>query len=117
MGSEQIPKLVGQIVRNPTEASEARDVLGLTIGSDVLAPNGDGSQLQNIGAGSGDKNYTFNQMSALATWTITHNLSKYPSVTIVDSSGNVVVGEVYYIDSDSVRVVFSGAFAGKAYLN
>jgi hypothetical protein len=117
MGSEQIPKLVGQIVRNPSEASDARDVLGLTIGTDVLAPNGDGSQLQNIGSGSGDKNYVFNQMSASNTWNITHNLGKYPAVTIVDSAGNVVVGEVDYLNTNSIRVTFIGSFAGKAYLN
>ena len=50
-------------------------------------------------------------------WIINHNLTKYPSVTIVDSSGNVVVGEVKYIDNDTINISFAGAFAGTAYLN
>ena len=61
--------------------------------------------------------YRHNQISAQSTWTIQHNLSKYPSVTVVDSSGEVVGGDVLYLDNNSVQVKFSGAFSGKAYLN
>lgn len=50
-------------------------------------------------------------------WVIEHDLGKYPSVTIVDSSGNYVIGEVKYISDSLLRVMFSAAFAGKAYLN
>jgi len=34
--------------------------------------------------------YEFVQDTPATTWTITHNLIKFPSVTVVDSSGNVV---------------------------
>lgn len=61
--------------------------------------------------------FTFNQASASATWTVTHSLNRYPAVSIVDSAGTVVTGEVQYIDSNNVIVRFSSAFAGKAYLN
>ena len=43
MGSEQIPRYVGQLVRNLSEAADAREALGVEIGVNVLAPNGDGS--------------------------------------------------------------------------
>jgi len=59
----------------------------------------------------------FNQMSPLAIWTITHNLEKFPSVTIVDSSGNVVIGDIIYLNNMQIRITFVGAFSGKAYLN
>ena len=51
-----------------------------------------------------------------ATWTITHSLGGNPSVTVVDSANSVVVGEVTYVDTSTVRIEFSGAFSGYAYL-
>lgn len=51
------------------------------------------------------------------SWTITHNLDKYPSVTVVDSAGSVVYGDIQYISRDEIKVTFSGAFSGTAYLN
>lgn len=65
----------------------------------------------------GSGTFTFNQNVASATWIITHNMARYPAVSVVDSAGSVVVGEVRYIDQNNVEVKFSGAFAGKAYLN
>ena len=50
-------------------------------------------------------------------WKIKHNLNKYCSVSVVDSAGNVVVGDVNYIDKGNIEISFSAAFAGKAYLN
>ena len=50
-------------------------------------------------------------------WEIEHNLSKYPSVTIVDTANNVIYGEVIYIDNNNVRITFSSAVTGRAYLN
>lgn len=58
-----------------------------------------------------------NQSSSSTEWVITHNLGKYPSVTVVDSSGAEVIGEVEYINDTSLKVKFSAAFSGKAYLN
>jgi hypothetical protein len=50
-------------------------------------------------------------------WTITHGLGCRPSVTVVDSAGEVVEGEVVYLSDDAVRLTFSAAFGGEAYLN
>ena len=66
---------------------------------------------------SGDKHYTHNQTSSLSTWSITHNLGKFPSVTVVDSARSVVVGEVNMTNINEVEITFSAAFSGKAYLN
>lgn len=51
------------------------------------------------------------------TWVITHNLKKYPSVTIVDSLDNVVIGDINYTNINTVTLTFNGGFSGKAYLN
>jgi hypothetical protein len=61
--------------------------------------------------------YTHNQSTPSDTWNINHGLTKFPSVTVVDSSGNKVVGDVKYTDNNNLVLTFNGAFSGKAYLN
>ena len=56
-------------------------------------------------------------MTSSKEWVITHNLGHFPSVSVVDSAGTVVVGEINYIDQNTIIASFSGAFSGKAYLN
>lgn len=64
-----------------------------------------------------DKTYTHTQSVASKEWHIIHDLQKYPSVSVVDSAGNIVVGDVEYISNSKIIIRFSGAFSGKAYLN
>lgn len=61
--------------------------------------------------------YVHSQGAASNLWTIMHNLSRRPSVTVVDSGGNVQIGEVLYVSDNEVRVYFVSAFGGYAYLN
>ena len=61
--------------------------------------------------------YIFSQSPASDVWTIHHNLDKYPSVTVVDNAGNIVIGNVSYEDRNTVVITFVAAFSGKAYLN
>jgi hypothetical protein len=56
------------------------------------------------------------QGSVSSTWTITHTLGGNPSVMVVDSSNTVVYGEIQYLSSTQVRILFSAAFSGFAYL-
>jgi len=44
-------------------------------------------------------------------------LSFYPNVTVVDSSGREVFGELSYPNATTVQVTFSAAFGGEAYLS
>jgi hypothetical protein len=67
--------------------------------------------------GTGDLSYTHNQSVPAATWNITHSLGKFPSVTAIDSVGNVVEGSIVYIDVNNLTISFVSAFSGKAYLN
>lgn len=67
--------------------------------------------------GGGDKTYVHKQVIAARTWDITHNLYKYPSVSVVDSSGNEVVGEVEYTSLNTLVCKFTAPFSGVAYLN
>lgn len=65
----------------------------------------------------GGLTYTFNQATPSVTWSITHDLQRHPSVTIVDSSGNHIMGETFYQDNNNIILTFSAPFAGVAYLN
>jgi len=64
-----------------------------------------------------DRHFPFTQNVSSDTWSITHNLAKFPSVTIVDTGGNEVTGEVEHIDNNNLIVKFSAEFTGTAYLN
>ena len=64
-----------------------------------------------------DKTYRYVQGVSSDTWTINHNLNKYPSVTVQDSAGSVVIGELTYNNKNTITLTFSGAFSGEAHLN
>jgi len=67
--------------------------------------------------GSGDIHYVFSQDVPSALWTITHNLNKKPSVTVVSSADTVMYGDITYINTNKLTITFSAPFSGKAYLN
>ena len=79
----------------------------------ILAGNKTGAELGIVN----DKNFVYVQATSSNIWEITHNLNKYPAVTVVDSGGSVVIGEIVYIDKNNVRITFTSAFSGKAYFN
>ncbi len=66
---------------------------------------------------SSDKTYVHTQNSPDTTWVIYHNLGKFPSITVVDSAGDVVEGDISYIDDNTAMVLFSAPFGGKAFCN
>jgi len=66
---------------------------------------------------SGDKNFVFNQSVASSTWTVQHNLNKFPSCTMVLSTGQQGYGDVTFIDENNLTITFAGAESGKAYIN
>lgn len=62
------------------------------------------------------RRYVYTQAIASSSWSITHPLGGRPSVTVVDSAGTTVVGEVVYNSDTSVTVLFTAPFSGQAYL-
>ena len=65
----------------------------------------------------GDKNFVFTQAVASATWTVQHNLNKFPSCTMVLSTGQQGYGDVTFIDENNLTITFASAESGKAYIN
>ena len=68
-------------------------------------------------ASASDKTFVHDQAVPSAIWTITHNLGKFPSVSVVDTQKQIYWGNVEYINSNQLKVTFSAAFAGQAFLN
>ena len=66
---------------------------------------------------AGGETYTHQQMTSSAVWTITHNLGRFPSVTVIDTAGTVVIGDYEYQSNTTVILTFAAAFSGTAYLN
>lgn len=56
------------------------------------------------------------QQVPLAEWEIKHDLDSYPVVTVIDSSGEKVVGNVTYISKQKLKINFTSEFSGKVVL-
>lgn len=61
--------------------------------------------------------YIYEQAQTSSEWTINHNLGKFPSVTVVDSAGNVFFSVVKYINKNTCVVTMNAPMNGVAYLN
>ena len=70
-----------------------------------------------IGLGSGDLTYLFDQVTPLLVWNINHDMGKHPAINVFDSAGDDMECEINYIDVNNVELTFNIAFAGKATLN
>ena len=64
-----------------------------------------------------DKTFEFTKATPSATWTIQHNMGKFPSVVVVNNNNVVMYGNITYIDTNNLTINFSAGFSGKAYLN
>lgn len=61
--------------------------------------------------------FVHNQGGASTTWSITHNLGRFPSATIVTDSNVVVIGDITYNNQNQLTITLASADSGKAYLN
>lgn len=61
--------------------------------------------------------YTHNQGTPATTWVITHNLGFRPNVTVEDSAGTTVEGEIVHDSTIQLTLTFSASFSGVAYLS
>lgn len=75
------------------------------------------SEFVNPASDEGDKNYVHPQPVASDTWTVQHNLNKFPSVTSVNINNIEMYGEVVFNDLNNLTINFSAAFSGQAFIN
>lgn len=90
---------------------------GLRVIIGTQGPPGPPGPQGEIGQPGGDVSYTHDQIIAKKTWFVHHSLDKYPSVSVVDSAGNLVYGTVEYVSRDYIILTFTAEFSGQAYLN
>jgi hypothetical protein len=70
-----------------------------------------------MGPAGGTTTTIINIVEPQTTWTLSHFLGKYPSLTIIDTSGAVVIASYTYLNSNTIEVDFSAPTSGTAYLN
>jgi hypothetical protein len=92
------------VYEQPNTPTEPTEIGSLWIDTDALPPGV-------------SPTFIFTQSSPLATWTIVHNLNKWPSVTIVDSGNSVIIPSIHYDSVNQTTVTFGSPTSGKAYLN
>jgi hypothetical protein len=69
-----------------------------------------------VGPDQGDKHFTHTQQNASSTWTVTHNLGKFPAVQAV--IGNTIfIPDVEHINNNQLKIYLSSDNSGKAYCN
>lgn len=71
----------------------------------------------NCAIDSGSSTYIHEQTVANSIWTISHNLNRFPSVTVVDDGDEVILANVTYVNNNIILVYFGSSYTGKAYLN
>lgn len=64
-----------------------------------------------------DVTYVHIQGVPATTWNVTHNLNKFPSVSIINSIDEVVYGLITYVDANNITLQFSASFSGRAFFN
>ena len=83
---------------------------------EIQTPGPAGSQgpqgPQGIPGPSGD-DYTFEQTIPSATWTVTHNLGRYPGgIQVISSTGQLVGTEIVHDSVNQFRSIMDGAETG-----
>lgn len=89
-----------------------------------LDPDGTGTKYPTVDAvnealanATGDKNFVYEQTTPALIWEIQHPLQKNVSVTVTDSAGTVIAGQVTINNGNLVTIEFNIPFWGYAYLN
>lgn len=63
------------------------------------------------------QHFIYYQETASTQWIINHPMNKLPAISVVDTAGRAVVGEVDFVSLSKIVLHFSLPFSGKAILN
>jgi hypothetical protein len=67
--------------------------------------------------GDGPETFVYEQIAASTQWNVAHELNRFPSVTTVDSAGNLFEADVLYLDANNIQINLTQAISGWVYLN
>lgn len=59
--------------------------------------------------------YEHDQAVSLSDWQVDHNLGRYPTIMVIDSSGFLIEGEIEHVSRDRFFVRFNSPQTGKVY--
>lgn len=62
------------------------------------------------------KYYVHNQTIPLGTWTINHDFTRYPTVTVIGSDNFAIITDIEYSSATTVVLTFAQPTTGKALL-
>lgn len=102
------------------KGADGKDGLGVPAGGlpgQVLVKLGTEDNDTGWGAISGSDKYYVQNFIASSLISVNHNLFKYPAVTVHDSAGDEVEGEVDHLSINSLEVRFSAPFSGTVTCN
>lgn len=85
--------------------------------ADVIVDNRNRTIKVDVNKQGADVNFVYTTPVKMSCWEIDHNLNKFPSVMLCDMDGNVIMGEIRYVNMNKIIVNLSEAICGKAYLN
>ena len=104
-------------VDGPVRASGVQVVVqGPTGPQGERGQQGDPGPVGPAGPAGGNLTYAFD-FDPVTVWFIAHNLGRYPSVTTLETSGDQVIGDIAYLDANTLQVTFTVPVPGTAYLN
>ncbi len=69
-----------------------------------------------IATGTGDAHFQ-QAFTPASSVTVTHNLGKHPAVTVIDSAGDEIEGDVQHTSINALIVTFSAPFSGTVFCN
>ena len=76
------------------------------------------THLQGDRGPTGDtSHFEYTQGVPASVWTVTHNLNRHPSVSIVDSAGSLFIADVHYDSLQTRTLSFANPMMGMAYIN
>lgn len=88
-----IPSVIGNnVIGFALENGNTDDDIKVLIAQDVIGASGGGS----------DAYFTTTLNTVTSPHTVTHNLAKKPSVTVIDTSNNIIQIDVNYLDDNQV---------------
>lgn len=67
-------------------------------------------------SGYGQADVIFVQGSPDDEWIVAHGLNRWPCVTVIDTAGSAIEGDITYLDDDTIQINFTAPFAGRAFL-
>lgn len=66
--------------------------------------------------GGGSQTFEFSQSNAASVWTVNHGLFAYPTVLVIDDSGQELLAELHYPNDQTVVIIHGQPYSGTAYL-